>query len=74
MPWFVWLIIAVALDVVAYLIAPKPKAETPTVQQITAPVVEAGIPIPVVWGSMTIQSPNILWYGETGGVVANVNA
>lgn len=74
MPWFVWLIIAIALDVIAYLIAPKPKPQTATVQAITAPIVDAGVPIPVVFGSITVQSPNILWYGDTNGVAENVNA
>lgn len=74
MPWFVWLIIAIALDVIAYLIAPKPKSQDPTIQTITAPVVDAGIPIPVIFGTITVQSPNILWYGEAVGVVVNVNA
>lgn len=74
MPWFVWLIIAVALNVIAYLIAPKPKSQTPTVETITTPVVDAGIPIAVVFGSVTVQSPNILWYGEAAGGVQNVNA
>lgn len=74
MPWFIWLIIAVALDVIAYLIAPKPKQTSPTVEAIPGPIVDAGVPIPVVFGSVTITNPNILWYGDTSGIILNVNA
>lgn len=66
MPWFLIVLIAVALDVAAYLIMPKPKAPKPeAMQNAQAPTASAGTPIPVVFGTMTVNGPNCLWYGDT---------
>lgn len=63
--WFVQLLIGVALNIVAYLLAPKPKVSQPTeVQDLEDPTAEAGRPVPKVFGSMRVQAGNLLWYGE----------
>jgi len=62
--WVVQLIIAIALAVVSYLIAPKPKQPSTTAKDLENPVAEAGKPIPKVFGTMIIKGVNVLWYGE----------
>jgi len=63
-----WIVAAVvALEIVAYLIMPKPKGpKPPSAQDLEMPTAEAGRPIPVVFGTITVKSPNVLWYGNPG--------
>lgn len=63
--WFVPLLISLALNVIAYLLQPKPKQAQPaSTEDMEDPTAEAGRPIPVLFGTMTIKGTNILWYGE----------
>lgn len=63
--WLLGLLISVAIQIVAYIIMPKPKAPKPeAAKDLENPTAEAGRPIPVVFGTVTIKGPNILWYGE----------
>ena len=64
MPWFVIVLISVALEVLAYVLMPKPKQTPQAVQDLQAPTAEAGRPMPVVFGSMRVKSMNVLWYGS----------
>ena len=65
MAWFVTLLIAVAVSIVSYLIQPRPKQpKPPAASDLERPTADADRPIPKVWGTMTIKSPNFLWYGE----------
>lgn len=73
MPFFVQLLIGLALNIVAYLIMPKPKAEKPpAAKDLEDPVAEAGKPLPVLSGSKTIKGLNILYWGEKGKVTRHV--
>jgi len=65
MAWFVQLLIGLVLNIIAYLIMPKPKQPKPeAAKDLENPVAEAGRPIPVVCGSITVKGLNILWFGE----------
>lgn len=64
MVFFLNLIIALALMVIAYLIMPKPKQQHPEIQQQDDPVAQAGIPYPVLFGTMTIKQLNVLHFTE----------
>lgn len=65
MAWFVPLLVAVALQVVAYLILPKPKQpKPPAAKDMENPTAEAGRPLPVVFGTITIKGLNVVWFGE----------
>lgn len=65
MAWFVALLIGLAINIVAYLIMPKAKQPKPeAAKDLEDPVAEAGKPIPILSGSMTIKGLNILYYGE----------
>jgi len=75
MVWFLGLLIGLLLEVVAYLILPKPQQQKPpAAQDADNPVAEAGKPIPVVFGTMTVQGLNILWYGDKSKRTYSVSA
>lgn len=64
--WLIPVLVSVALSVASYIITPKPKAPKPAAaQQADAPSADAGKPIPVVFGTITVNEPNVLWYGES---------
>jgi hypothetical protein len=57
--------IALAMQVVAYLLMPKPKQPKPdAARDLENPVAEAGKPIPVVFGTVTVKGLNVLWFGD----------
>jgi len=59
------LAIAVIIQVIAYVITPKPKApKPPEVRDLEDPTAEAGRPIPVIWGEVTVKGINVLWFGD----------
>ncbi len=59
------LAVAVTIALIAYALAPKPKKRTPDMSRdLELPTAEAGRPVPVVFGTGTIKSPNALWYGD----------
>lgn len=65
MAWWITLLIALALNVVAYLIMPKPKTSKPeAAKDMDNPTADAGRPVPVVFGTITVKGLNVLWYGE----------
>lgn len=65
MPFFVNLLIGLALNIIAYLLTPKPKGpKPPEAQDAPDPVAEAGKPIPVVFGTISIKGLNLLWFGD----------
>lgn len=66
-PWLVALLVTVALNVVAYVITPKPKSAKPeAAQQAEAPTAEAGRPIPVLFGTARMSETNILGWWDKG--------
>jgi flagellar basal body-associated protein FliL len=65
MAWWIAIIIALVLNVVAYLIMPKPKTSKPeAAKDLENPTAEAGRPLPVIFGTVTVKGLNILWYGD----------
>jgi hypothetical protein len=75
LPWWLIIVAAVALTVVSYLLRPKVKAPKPdAVQDLENPVAEAGRPIPVVFGTITVKGLNYLWYGEKSSKTSKVKA
>lgn len=44
------------------LLQPKPKAADIT--QINFPTADEDRPVPVIWGTVRLDSPNLLWYGD----------
>lgn len=66
MPAFlVQLAVGVGLQILGYLLAPRPPGEEPpTVEALTDPTAERGRVITVVMGSVTIRSPNNLGFWD----------
>lgn len=65
MPFWIPLLIAIALLVVSYVLMPKPKTPKPdAATEMDSPTADAGKPIPVPFGCLTITSPNCLWFGD----------
>ncbi len=63
--WLIPLLIGMALNVIAYLLMPKPKQNKPdAAKEMEKPTAEAGRPIPALFGTITIKGSNILWWGE----------
>lgn len=65
MNFIIQFVIALVLAVISYILAPKPKTPKPeAAKDMENPTAEAGMPIPVVFGTVTLKSPNCLWFGE----------
>jgi hypothetical protein len=65
LPFLAQLAWGVALQVVGFLLAPKPKQpKPPSVSDVEDPTADAGRPIPVVFGSVTITGVNNLGFWD----------
>jgi predicted phage tail protein len=61
------LAIGLVLSAVAYALSPRPKTETPRpagLDDLSVPTAEEGRPIPVVFGTVLISGPNVVWAGD----------
>lgn len=59
--WFIVTLIA------SIALAPKPpKPRSASIEDFDLPTAEEGRPIPVVFGTMRVAGPNVLWYGDLG--------
>lgn len=75
MGWFIPLLFAIAFQVVAYLLTPKPKkTRPPAAEDLDDPVAEAGKPIPVIFGTVTVKGLNILHFSDKSKDSFEVNA
>jgi len=58
-------ILGIALYFLQLVLAPKPQNAKPaSLQDFNVPVAEEGKEIPVVFGTVNIKSPNVVWYGD----------
>lgn len=63
--YLIMVAIALVINVVAYVLMPKPKGPKPeAVRDMEAPTADHGRPIPVVFGTVTVKGLNVLWYGD----------
>lgn len=63
--FLVTFLIALALNVISYVLTPKPKKSKPeAAKDLENPTAEAGREIPVVGGTMTMKGLNVLHFGE----------
>ena len=59
------LILLIVSYYVSAALAPKPPKPKPAaLEDFDIPVAEQGRPVPVVFGTMLITGPNVLWYGD----------
>jgi len=62
---WVQLALIVVSAVLASALAPKaPQPKSATLSDVDAPTAEEGRPIPVVFGTVWITGPNVIWYGD----------
>lgn len=65
MAWFIPFLIGLAINIVAYLLMPKPKGPKPeAARDMEDPTAEAGRPIPVVFGTITVKGLNVLGFWD----------
>jgi hypothetical protein len=65
MTFWVQIILLVVSYFVSAALAPKPPKPKPAaLEDFDIPVAEQGRPIPVIFGTMLITGPNVLWYGD----------
>ena len=63
--FWVQLILLVVSSIVSYALRPKPPVPKPAaLEDFNIPVAEQGRPIPVVFGTILLTGPNVLWYGD----------
>lgn len=54
---------------VSFALRPKaPDVQPAATEDLQFPTAEAGSPITVVFGTVLVSSPNIVWYGDLGYV------
>lgn len=59
------IIIGLGMMILGYILMPKPKVERPDeTAEMEGPTSEAGRPIPVIFGELSVSSPNFLWWGD----------
>ena len=57
--------IMIVSALLSYALAPKPKPPKPaSITDFDIPTAEEGREIPVVFGTVWITGPNVLWYGD----------
>jgi hypothetical protein len=56
--------ISVALSLISYALSPKPKSRAPTAGKLELPQIEPSAAIPVVFGTVLVKDPTIVWYGD----------
>lgn len=65
MGFWIAFIVALVINIVSYMLMPKPKQPRPdAAKDMDDPVAQAGMPIPVVFGTVTLKGLNVLWSGE----------
>lgn len=73
--WAIQVIIAIVMALLSYALMPRPKPAKPDASAgLDAPTAEAGKPVCVVFGTVTIQDPNCLWYGDVSTTTQKVKA
>jgi hypothetical protein len=59
------IVIGIASFLLNLLLMPKPQDKVPaSLEDFDIPVAEEGIEIPVVFGTVNIKSPKVVWYGD----------
>jgi len=59
------IVIGIASFVLNLVLAPKPQnAKAASLEDFEFPVAEEGLEIPVVFGTVNLRGPNVVWYGD----------
>lgn len=75
-PWLIMLgkmLLLTVVQIAAYALMPKPKGPKPDeVKELESPTAEAGKPIQVIFGEITVKEYNYLWTGDKETVIREV--
>lgn len=63
MGWDYIFILAFSL-IAAVTMKPKQRHKPPEVGKVDTPTAKESSPIPVVFGTRTLKSPNVVWFGD----------
>ena len=56
--------LGILFSYLAFILRPKPEAPPPsTIEDSSVPIVNASDPIPKIYGTVWIKSPDGVWYG-----------
>ena len=61
------LVLGLLLSAISYALSPRPTTEKPQaagLADFSIPTAEEGRPIPVVFGTVLITGPNVVWAGD----------
>jgi hypothetical protein len=64
---WMWIVLYVAMTLVSSLLRPKPtiqNAKPGTIGDKDMPIASQSTPIPVVFGTVWITQPNVVWWGN----------
>lgn len=65
LPFIGQLLLGVGMMILGYLLMPKPKfKKPPSTEDLDDPTAESGRPIPVIFGSLMVTSPNIIGFWD----------
>lgn len=65
MGFWVAFAVAIAMQVVSYLLMPKPKApHRAAAEKFDIPTAQEGASIPVLFGTRKIKGASVTWYGD----------
>ena len=60
-----FLIGALVVAAIAVLLRPRPPQTKPAaLEDLSFPTAETGRPVPVIFGTVRLKSPNVVWYGD----------
>lgn len=59
------LVVFIISALVSYALAPKPIQPKPSaLEDFDIPTAEQGRDVPVIFGTVTVKDPNVVWYGN----------
>ena len=63
-----WQLVAwIGLQILSYLLGPKTASQTPVAPgELEGTTVDSSSPVPVLFGTRLITTPNCVWYGDVG--------
>lgn len=65
MQFLAYIAVLLVSAIVAIALAPKPPKPKPaSLADFDVPTAEQGRPIPMVFGTMLVTGPNVIWYGD----------
>jgi len=62
------IVVWIGLQIVSYLLTPKATSNQSSVApgEVEATTVDSSGPVPVLFGTRLISTPNCVWYGDVG--------